>query len=245
MAKLSHNLQCNCIRIWLFLFNFCHMYNTYQSYYIQFIWFVEYSLLHQSNAIFYFIEVIFVCSSFSILCDHRIWCVQFYSVSKKMAKTNAALGVRRINPASIHNEQRKATAPPKNSSNIDHSFVCRFGYIATYKIKSLRVPKSPIAIFVIYTVEHVFNMISIMVGAIKAEPPRNPLQELFEVQVPFLFTIIELSWWKAILSKWFNIVVTFVWSFMDLFVMIVSVGLASQFKQLNTDMKRTKGQVKY
>lgn len=82
-----------------------------------------------------------------------------------------------------------------------------------------------------------------MVSAIKADPPKNPVQQLFETQVPFLFILTELTWWKAILSKWFNIVVTFAWSFMDLFVMIVSVGLAAQFEQLNTDLKRVKGQV--
>lgn len=88
-------------------------------------------------------------------------------------------------------------------------------------------------------------MVSIMVGAIKAQPPRNPVQELFEIQIPLLFTLTELTWWKAILSKWFNIVVTFAWSFLDLFVMIVSVGLTSQFKQLNADLKRAKEQVNY
>lgn len=77
----------------------------------------------------------------------------------------------------------------------------------------------------------------------KTQPPKKPLQELFEIQVPFLFILTELTWWKAILSKWFNIVVTFAWSFMDLFVMIVSLGLAAQFKQLNTDLKRVKGRV--
>lgn len=58
---------------------------------------------------------------------------------------------------------------------------------------------------IFYAVEHVFNMVSIMVSATKAMPQKNPLQELFEVQVPFLFILTELTWWKAILSKWFNI----------------------------------------
>lgn len=80
---------------------------------------------------------------------------------------------------------------------------------------------------------------------VSAKPPKNPLQELFEIQVPYLFILTELTWWKAILSKWFNIVVTFAWSFMDLFVMIVSCGLAAQFEQLNTDLKRVKGKVIY
>lgn len=87
-------------------------------------------------------------------------------------------------------------------------------------------------------------MLSIIMGALKAEPRKDPLKELFETQVPLIFTLTELTWWKAILSKWFNIVVTFAWSFMDLFVMVVSIGLASQFKQINTDLQQMKGRVR-
>lgn len=86
-------------------------------------------------------------------------------------------------------------------------------------------------------------MASIIMGAIKAQPRREPLIELFQTQIPMVFTLTELTWWKAILSKWFNIVVTFAWSFMDLFVMLVSVGLASQFKQINADLQLVKGRV--
>lgn len=81
-------------------------------------------------------------------------------------------------------------------------------------------------------------------GALKAQPKKDSIKELFETQIPLIFTLTELTWWKALLSKWFNIVVTFVWSFMDLFVMVVSIGLASQFKQINADLKRVKGRVK-
>lgn len=84
-------------------------------------------------------------------------------------------------------------------------------------------------------------MVSIVMEALSKE--KDPLQELFKTQVPMVFTLTELTWWKAILSKWFNVVVTFVWSFMDLFVMIVSVGLASLFQQINLDLQQMKGKV--
>lgn len=84
-------------------------------------------------------------------------------------------------------------------------------------------------------------MVSIMMQAISAK--KNPLKELFEVQIPLVFTLTELTWWKAILSKWFNVVVTFAWSFMDLFVIVVSVGLTSQFRQINADLQQMKGKV--
>lgn len=88
------------------------------------------------------------------------------------------------------------------------------------------------------------NIVSIIMEAITKTPEKNPLNVLFEVQVPLLFTFTELTWWKAVLSKWFNVVVTFTWSFMDLFVMCCSVGLASQFKQINADLQHMKGRVK-
>lgn len=84
-------------------------------------------------------------------------------------------------------------------------------------------------------------MVSIIMEALSNK--KNPLEELFHTQIPLIFTITELTWWKAILSKWFNVVVTFVWSFMDLFVMVVSIGLESQFKQINTDLELIKGKV--
>lgn len=87
------------------------------------------------------------------------------------------------------------------------------------------------------------NTASIVMGSLSVQPQKNAILELFETQVPLVFTLTELTWWNAILSKWFNVVVTFAWSFMDLFVMIVSVGLASQFRQINADLQHIKGRV--
>lgn len=89
--------------------------------------------------------------------------------------------------------------------------------------------------------EHVLNNINTVIGAIKDK--HDPWQTLFEVQLPLFFGKANISWWKAIFSKWLVIVVTFSWSFMDLFVIIVSVGLASLFKRLNADLKQIKNQV--
>lgn len=60
--------------------------------------------------------------------------------------------------------------------------------------------------------EHVLNMMSIVFGAIYGNPKKEPVRELFLTQIPLIFTLTELTWWKAILSKWFNIVVTFAWN---------------------------------
>lgn len=45
------------------------------------------------------------------------------------------------------------------------------------------------------------------------------------------------------LLQFINITATFVWSFCDLFVIIISVGLATRFKQINDSMLMNKGKV--
>lgn len=92
-------------------------------------------------------------------------------------------------------------------------------------------------------VEHCLNIVSILYATTKNTPEKDPIEELFKVQLPILFTVTKFSLWKAIPSKWFNIIMTFVWSYMDLFVITVSIGLASLFKQLNADLERVRGKV--
>lgn len=42
-------------------------------------------------------------------------------------------------------------------------------------------------------------------------------------------------------TKFLNIIATFAWSYTDLFVIIISIGLASKFKQINEDLIAVKG----
>lgn len=56
-----------------------------------------------------------------------------------------------------------------------------------------------------------------------------------------LFHITDYSLLKGILGKMVNILATFAWSFMDLFVMLISVGLSSRFELINTMLFRAKG----
>lgn len=72
-------------------------------------------------------------------------------------------------------------------------------------------------------------------------PDRSPAKELFATQLPFVFDYTEFSWWKAITFKWFNLILTFAWSYSDLFVILISVGLSTLFKRINCDLERCRG----
>lgn len=79
-------------------------------------------------------------------------------------------------------------------------------------------------------------MASIMNASILEHPERDPIRKLLRVQLPLLFTITPFTIWKGILCKGLNIILTFSWNFMDLFIMMTSVGLSSLFRQLNENL---------
>lgn len=58
-----------------------------------------------------------------------------------------------------------------------------------------------------------------------------------------LFTYFDYSPYLAFFGKMLNILSTFMWSYMDLFVMVVSIGLSTQFKKINRHLMKYKGQV--
>lgn len=74
-------------------------------------------------------------------------------------------------------------------------------------------------------------------------PDKNPFEELFKTQLPYVFTYTKFTWWKAIIAKWFNIILTFVWSYTDLFVILLSIGLSTLYEQINCDLEHCRGKV--
>lgn len=63
------------------------------------------------------------------------------------------------------------------------------------------------------------------------------------VQMPHLFFYTKYTPAKAIVGKIVNVISTFVWTYTDLFVMLISVGLVSRFRQINASLREHKGKV--
>lgn len=86
-------------------------------------------------------------------------------------------------------------------------------------------------------------MISIVYYSRNCLNQEDPIKELLKASASEMFVFIEFSYWSALLGKFLNISATFVWNYMDLFVMMISLGFSSRFKQINDDLERIKGQV--
>lgn len=71
----------------------------------------------------------------------------------------------------------------------------------------------------------------------------DPFEDYFRMELNQLFVYFEYSPYLAFLGKTLNILSTFMWTYMDLFVMVVSIGLSAQFKKINRHLMKHKGQV--
>lgn len=94
-----------------------------------------------------------------------------------------------------------------------------------------------------FIVEHILNMISIWYYSANCLNQSEPAKELLKANLSQLFQFVEFSYWSAFIGKIVNISATFAWNYMDLFVMVISLGFSSRFKQINDDLHRIKGEV--
>lgn len=69
----------------------------------------------------------------------------------------------------------------------------------------------------------------------------DKLRLYFIYDLKELFSLTEYSIYSAVFAKFLDVISTFIWNFMDLFVMLVSTGLSSNFKQLNGFLFKLKG----
>lgn len=88
------------------------------------------------------------------------------------------------------------------------------------------------------------HLLSITVGAHGANncpTIKDPVKAFYVRNYPQVWLIFTYSGWLASLIKFFNIILTFAWSYTDLFVIIISIGLTSKFEQLNDELRKMKG----
>ncbi|XP_020278415.1 gustatory receptor for sugar taste 64e-like isoform X2 [Pseudomyrmex gracilis] len=93
-------------------------------------------------------------------------------------------------------------------------------------------------------VEHGASMLSGYISAIecaKIRGDKDIMYTYFTSQFPQIFTKISYSLWKGILVDIINVLSTFSWNFVDLFLILISIALADQFRQLNGRLYAIRG----
>lgn len=93
-------------------------------------------------------------------------------------------------------------------------------------------------------VEHLLSLITDIHTANKCQHiPDDPIKNVILLQMQHIFRYVHYSPILAVIGKYSNVLATFVWTYMDVFVMMISVGLVSRFRQINRNLKENKGRV--
>ncbi|KAL7303890.1 hypothetical protein TKK_0004011 [Trichogramma kaykai] len=93
-------------------------------------------------------------------------------------------------------------------------------------------------------VEHSLSLLSGYVSALECASLRghaNTAATYFSLQFPQIFTESNFALWKGALVQFINVLSTFSWNFMDLFLILLSVALTDQFKRLNRRLHSIRG----
>lgn len=78
------------------------------------------------------------------------------------------------------------------------------------------------------------------------EKDKDPLLEHINTNVPLIYTDVDhISIPEAICVKFINIIVTFTWSYLDVFIMTIGIGLTTHFRLFNDELVRTKNEVSH
>jgi gustatory receptor len=109
---------------------------------------------------------------------------------------------------------------------------------------SRSIRKTAAIILTLSAIEHILSIVSSVAVVVDCPLIKNILQAYYVHNFPQVFSFFGYSHVFGIYVKFIHITSTFVWSYADLFIMMVSCGLAAKFKQINDRLFEDKGKVK-
>jgi gustatory receptor len=107
----------------------------------------------------------------------------------------------------------------------------------------LRIRSVAIVILTLSLIEHILSILSYV--TVVSDCPR--IKNIFEAYMvrsfPMIYYFFPYSVVLSILVKFVHVTSTFIWSFTDLFIILISIGLSSMYNVINEKMLKDKGKV--
>lgn len=91
-------------------------------------------------------------------------------------------------------------------------------------------------------IEHFATIMSSYHFVLKCGKGNDVLADFYKGRLIQLFSITEYALWKALIGECIYFMGAFVWNYMNVFIIMISLGLSSRFKQINDELKRVKRQ---
>lgn len=103
-----------------------------------------------------------------------------------------------------------------------------------------KIIKITIFTMIVATLEHISSVCTYIHSA-NCSKEDDKVRIFFLYSMNQMFHVLDYSLTTAIFIKIINLSCTFIWTYMDIFVILISLGISSKFKQLNDFLFRTKG----
>lgn len=110
---------------------------------------------------------------------------------------------------------------------------------------SVRIRKTAAIILTLSAIEHLLSIVSSVAVVLDCPRIRNILKAYYVHNFPQVFSFVSYSHVLGVYVKFIHVTSTFVWSYTDLFIMMISCGLSAKFKQINELMLVDKGKVSW
>lgn len=102
-------------------------------------------------------------------------------------------------------------------------------------------------ILLLAVIEHILYVASAIYSyyhkRIKCKLTSNPVEDFISIHLSCVFNYIRYNHVLGIVFEYFNIASTFCWSYVDVFIIMLSVGLTFRFDQIYERMVFFKGRV--
>lgn len=106
-----------------------------------------------------------------------------------------------------------------------------------------RIRRTAIVILTLSAMEHILSIVSSIAVVFDCPRIQNIYKAYYVHNFPQVFTFFGFSHVLGVYVKFIHVTSTFVWSYADLFIMMISCGLSAKFRQINERMLKDKGKV--
>lgn len=86
---------------------------------------------------------------------------------------------------------------------------------------------------------HRFNICNIKKSGIEF------VEYFIKIHLHDVFNVMQYTHLKGAIAEYLNFSLTFYWNYVDLFLMLISIGISTRYQQINDRIKYFRGRVKY
>lgn len=106
-----------------------------------------------------------------------------------------------------------------------------------------KIKLTSILVITLSLMEHMISIVAAVYYTPNCPGIKDPVKMFFKSNFLFVFYYFEYSEIRGFTIKLINVISTFVWSYIDLFVIVVSIGLSHTFRRINNHLMLHKREV--